>query len=111
MSLAAKGHLLRIFLSERERHGRVPLYEWIVRKARERGLAGATVLRGLSGFGARSQIHTAKVLRLSVDLPIVIEIIDSIEKVDRFLEEIDDEIRHGLATVEEVDVRFYRDGT
>jgi PII-like signaling protein len=88
----------------------VPLYEWLVRRARDHGLAGATVLRGLEGFGASSRLHTAKILRLSSDLPIVVEIVDTIEKIDSFLPVIDEAVGEGLATVEKVDVRFYRGG-
>ena len=87
------------------------LYEWIVRKAREQGLAGATVLRGLEGFGAHSRVHTAKILRLSIDLPIVVEIVDSLEKIEAFLPAVDGAIREGLATLERVQIRFYRSGT
>ena len=103
--------MLRIFIGERDKHGRVPLYEWIVRKAHEHGLAGATVLRGLEGFGAKNHIHTAKILRLSSDLPIVIEIVDTKEKIEAFLPEIDGAITEGLATLEKVEVRFYRSGS
>lgn len=108
MMLPVDGHLLRIFIGEDDKHGRTPLYEWIVRTAREKGLAGATVLRGLEGFGASSRVHTAKILRLSSDLPIVIEIVDTIEKIEAFLEVVDSEIREGMATVEKVQIRFYR---
>jgi PII-like signaling protein len=94
-----KGHLLRIFIGETDRHEGRPLYEWIVHRAREHGLAGATVLRGLEGFGAHSRIHTAKVLRLSADLPIVIEIVDTREKIEDFLPVIDGAITEGLATL------------
>jgi PII-like signaling protein len=88
----------------------MPLYEWIVRKAREHGLAGATVLRGLEGFGAHSRVHTAKILRLSTDLPIVIEIVDRPEQIEAFLPLVDAAISEGLATVERVQIRFYRSG-
>jgi PII-like signaling protein len=88
----------------------MPLFEWIVREARKQELAGATVLRGLEGFGARSLLHTAKILRLSSDLPIVIEIIDREDKIEAFLPHIDGAISEGLATVEKVEVRFYRSG-
>jgi PII-like signaling protein len=108
--LPREGHLLRIFLGESDRHEGLPLYEWLVRKAREQGLAGATVLRGLEGFGAHSRLHTAKILRLSTDLPIVIEIVDTIEKIEAFLPVVDAAVVEGLATVEKVDVRFYRSG-
>ena len=110
MVLPREGHLLRIFIGESDRHQGTPLYEWIVRKAREQGLAGATVLRGLEGFGAQSRLHTAKVLRLSSDLPIVIEIVDTIQKIEAFLPIIDGAIREGMATLERVDIRFYRSG-
>jgi hypothetical protein len=110
MTLAHHGKLLRIFIGESDKHEGLPLYEWIVRKARESGLAGATVLRGLEGYGARSRLHTTKVLRLSSDLPIVIEIVDTEEKIESFLPLIDVAVGEGLATVERVEVRFYRSG-
>jgi PII-like signaling protein len=110
MMLPEEGHLLRIFVGESDRHGGLPLYEWIVRQARERGLAGATVLRGVEGFGAHSRLHTAKILRLSEDLPIVIEIVDSKEKIEAFLPVIDTAIPEGLATLEKVQIRLYRSG-
>ena len=110
MVLPREGHLLRIYIGESDRHEGLPLYEWIVRRAREQGLAGATVLRGLEGFGAHSRLHTAKVLRLSSDLPIVVEIVDTITKIEAFLPVIDGAVREGLATVERVDIRFYRSG-
>ena len=108
MTLTRKGHLLRIFIGESDQHEGVPLYEWLVRRAREHGLAGATVLRGLEGLGASSRLHTAKILRLSSDLPIVVEIVDTIDKIESFLPVIDEAVNEGLATVEKVDVRFYR---
>lgn len=110
MILPREGHLLRIFLGESDRHEGVPLHEWLVRRAREHGLAGATVLRGLAGFGAHSRLHTAKILRLSTDLPIVVEIVDTKEKIEAFLPVVDGAVVEGLATVEKVDVRFYRSG-
>ena len=110
MMLPKDGTLLRIFIGESDKHQGSPLYEWIVRKAREQGLAGATVLRGLEGFGAHSRLHTAKVLRLATDLPIVIEIVDTEENIQAFLPAIDDAIGEGLATLEKVEVRFYRSG-
>ena len=111
MILPSDGKLLRIFIGENDRHEGQALYEWIVRKAREHGLAGATVLRGLEGFGAHSRLHTAKILRLSNELPIVVEIVDTEEKVESFLPLIDDAVGEGLATVERVEVRFYRSGS
>ena len=110
MTLPSDGKLLRIFIGEDDKHAGLPLFEWIVRKAREEGLAGATVLRGLEGFGARSRLHTAKILRLSSDLPVIVEIVDTEEKIETFLPLIDDAIGEGLATVEKVEVRFYRSG-
>lgn len=110
MVLPKDGHLLRIFIGENDRHEGMPLFEWIVREARRNGLAGATVLRGLEGFGAHSRLHTAKVLRLSVDLPIVIEIVDTREKIEAFVPVIDDAIDEGMATLEKVEIRFYRSG-
>ena len=111
MVLPKEGSLLRIFIGESDKHEGVALYEWIVRKARQQGLAGATVLRGLEGFGAHSRVHTAKILRLSTDLPIVVEIVDSLEKIEAFLPAVDGAIREGLATLERVQIRFYRSGT
>ena len=110
MVLPREGHLLRIFIGESDKYEGIPLFEWIVRKAREQGLAGATVLRGLEGFGAHSRLHTAKILRLSTDLPIVVEIVDTIEKIESFLPLVDTAIQEGLATIEKVEVRFYRSG-
>ena len=110
MTLPEEGALLRIFIGEDDRQDGHPLYEWLVKQARERGLAGATVLRGIMGFGAHSRMHTAKILRLSEDLPIIVEIVDTKEKIEAFLPVIDHAIREGLATVEKVNVRFYRAG-
>ncbi len=108
--LQEEGQLLRIFIGENDKYERQPLYEWIVRKAQEFGLAGATVFRGLEGFGAHSQVHTAKILRLSSDLPIVIEIVDTSEKIEQFMPIIDHAIQEGLATLEKATIRFYRGG-
>jgi hypothetical protein len=110
MVLPQEGSLLRIFIGESDKHDGAPLYEWIVRQARQHGLAGATVLRGVEGYGARSRLHTAKILRLSEDLPIVIEIIDTRDKIEAFLPTIDAAIPEGLATIERVEIRFYRSG-
>ncbi len=110
MTLPKQGKLLRIFIGENDRHEGLPLYEWIVRRARENGLAGATVLRGLEGYGAHSRLHKAKILRLSSDLPLVVEIVDTEEKIQSFLPLIDDAVGEGLATVERVEVHFYRSG-
>ncbi len=101
---------IRFFPTSISRLVRQPLYEWIVRKEREFGLAGATVFRGLEGFGAHSRVHTAKILRLSSDLPIVIEIVDASEKIEQFMPIIDDAIKERLATLEKAPIRFYRGG-
>jgi uncharacterized protein len=108
MTLPQEGYLLRIFVGENDRHGGKPLYEWLVTEARAHGLAGATVLRGVMGFGAHSKIHAAKIERLSEDLPLVIEIVDTRENLERFLSDIDGAIGAGMATMEKAEVRFYR---
>jgi PII-like signaling protein len=110
MTLPKNGKLLRIFIGESDKHEGLPLYEWIVRQAQENGLAGATVLRGLEGYGAHSRLHKAKILRLASDLPLVVEIVDTEEKIQAFLPLIDDAVSEGLATVEKVEVHFYRSG-
>lgn len=108
MKTEGDGLLLRIFVGESDTwHGR-PLYEEIVRRARERDLAGATVLRGIEGFGAHSRIHTSRILRLSEDLPVVIEIVDEAERIEAVLPEFDELIREGLITLERVRVIAYR---
>ena len=110
MMLPEEGYLLRIFIGESDRHDGKLLYEWIVLKAREVGLAGATVMRGMMGFGAHSRLHTFKIERLSQDLPIIVEIVDAREKLEKFLSLIDKEIEEGLATLEEIQIHFYRSG-
>lgn len=107
MQLPRDAALLRIFIGEDDKHGSVPLYEAIVLKAREMQLAGATMLRGPMGFGHSSHLHTTKILRLSQDLPIVIEIVDSREKIDAFLPALGDMIGSGLVTLEKVQVIQY----
>lgn len=108
MKLPEDGKLLRIFIGESDRWHQQPLYEAIVMKARELGLAGATVLRGPMGFGANSHLHTAKILRLSMDLPMVIEIVDSEAKINRLLPALDEMVLEGLVTLEDVRVIKYR---
>jgi len=110
MLIPREGILLRIFLGEKDRHEGEALYDWIVRSARARGLAGATVLRGIEGYGANSHLHTATILRLSTDLPIVVEIVDAAEKIEAFVEEIGDAIGGGMITMEKVQVRVYQAG-
>ena len=107
MHVPEAGCLLRIFVGESDRHDGAPLYEAIVLEARKAGLAGATVLRSPLGFGKGSRLHTAKVLRLSDDLPMVVEIVDSQEKVDAFLPRLDAMMTGGLVTMEKVKVIRY----
>ena len=104
------GKLIRLHLSQADKHEGQPLYEAIVLAAREAQLAGATVLRGPMGFGKSSHLHTAKILRLSMDLPLVIEIVDSEGKINSFLPTLDKMIGGGLVTLEKVKVLHYRSG-
>ena len=108
MTLPEEAELLRIFVGESDKHHGRPLYEVIVEEARRKGLAGATVLRGTLGFGAHSRIHTAKILRLSEDLPMIIEIVDKPERIAEFLPELDQIMDEGLVTLEKVRVIIYR---
>jgi PII-like signaling protein len=110
MNLPEEAVLLRIFIGESDRWKHEPLYEAIVKRAREVHLAGATVLRGPMGFGKSSRLHTAKILRLSMDLPIVIEIVDSEEKINGFLPALDEMMGGGLVTLEKAKVIRYRHG-
>ena len=106
--LTGERTLMRIHIGERDKYHGKPLYEAIVLLLRERGYAGATVFRGIMGFGASAGIHSEKVLRLSLDLPIVVEIVDTRDKLETFLAEIDPLIHEGLATLEAAEIRFYR---
>lgn len=108
MKLEGEAQLLRIFVGESDKWHGTPVYEAIVLKARELHLAGATVLRGPMGFGKHSRLHTVKVLRLSEDLPIIVEIVDSKEKIDTLLPHIDEMVKDGLITLEKVHVITYR---
>ncbi len=110
MKLPEEGMLLRVFVGENDMCVGKALYEWIVLKARELNLAGATVTRGLMGFGAHSRMHTAKLLRLSEDLPVVIEIVDTLEKLETLLPFLDENVKEGLITLEKVRVIKYRHG-
>jgi uncharacterized protein len=108
MKIEGEGHLLRILIGESDHwHGR-PLHEAILLAAREQGLAGCTVIRGMAGFGATSLIHTVKILRLSEDLPMVIEIVDKSERINEFLPKLDEMVSDGLVTLEKVNVLIYR---
>src|SRR5580698_11067326 len=108
MKIPTEGKLLRIFIGEKDRWHGLPLYEAIVNAARKEKLAGATVLKGCMGFGCKSHMHTAKILRLSEDLPMVIEIVDSEEKIMAFLPHLDEMVAEGLITLEKVNVIMYR---
>jgi uncharacterized protein len=109
MQLPEQGLLLRIFIGESDHHAGKPLYEWIVLQAREKGLAGATVLRGMMGFGANTrQIHTFKIEALSEDLPIIVEVVDTEENIEKFLDVITPHIPAGLVTVEKARIKFYK---
>ena len=111
MKLPTEGKLLRIFVGEADRWEGKPLYQAIVEAARQRGLAGATAWKGFMGFGANSRVHTAKVLRLSEDLPVVIEIVDAPEKIEEFLPTLDGMVQEGLVTLERAEVIHYRHRT
>jgi len=108
MNLPEEGCLLRIFVGDSKRHEGKPLYDYIVRQAREQGLAGATVFRGMMGFGASSRIHTSKILRLSEDLPVLIEIVDTRGNLESFLKRINPMVKDGLVTLEKAQVQIYR---
>jgi uncharacterized protein len=108
MKIPEQGKLLRIFIGESDKSGHLPLYEAIVKLAKEKGLAGATVFKGVQGFGANSRVHTNKILRLSEDLPMVIEIVDDEQKIDAFIPLLDGMIQEGLVTVEKAQVILYR---
>ena len=108
MKVTGEGKLLRIFIGESDRCQDRSLYEAIVRKARALGLAGATVWRGIEGYGARSRIHTAKILRLSEDLPILIEVVDEEDRIRAVLPELDEMVGDGLITLEKIEVLAYR---
>jgi PII-like signaling protein len=110
MTIPTEGKLLRIFIGEGDRWDGRPLYEAIVLEARKRGLAGATVVKGFMGFGAHSRIHTAKLLELSQDLPIVIEIVDAPDKIEAFMPDLERMVGDGLITLERAEVLLYRPG-
>lgn len=108
MKLSEEGQLLRVFIGESDSWESQPLFRAIVLKARELGLAGATVLRGPMGFGANSRVHTTKLLELSTDLPVVVEIVDSAEKIQSLLPFLDEAVAEGLITIEAVRILRYR---
>jgi hypothetical protein len=110
MTLSGEAKLVRIFIGESDQWDGRPLYEALVHRAREEGLAGATVLRGIEGFGAGSVVHTARILRLSQDLPIVVELVDVTERIDPFLDIIAEMVHEGLITSERVEILHYQTG-
>ena len=110
MKIPSNGKLLRVFLGENDKWNGRPLYEEIVLLARQKGMAGATAIKGFMGFGCKSHMHTAKLLRLSEDLPVIIEIVDSEEKINGFLPHLDAMVKEGLVTVEAANVILYRAG-
>ena len=110
MSLPTEGKLLRIFIGEADRWEGRPLYEAVVLEARKRGLAGATVVKGFMGFGAHSRIHTEKLLELSQDLPIIVEIVDAPGKIEAFMPDLEAMVGDGLITLERAEVLLYRPG-
>jgi PII-like signaling protein len=111
MTLPTEGKLLRIFVGDMDRWQGRPLYEAIVEAAKTRGLAGATVWKGCMGFGKHSRLHTAKVLRLSEDLPVVVEIVDAADKIEAFLPDLDRMVTEGLVTIERAEIILYRGPT
>ncbi len=108
MNLPSNAELLRVFIGEEDKYKHKPLYEAIVEQARERGMAGATVLKGCMGFGANSRMHTSKLLRISEDMPIIVEIIDKPERIAEFIPILDSIMEEGLVTIEQVNVIIYR---
>jgi PII-like signaling protein len=108
MRFSGEGKLLRIFIGESDHYEGKPLYQALVERARSEGLAGATVIRGIEGYGASSHVHTSRILRLSEDLPIIIEIVDTAENVERILPMVDEMVGDGMVTVERVEVLTYR---
>ncbi|MDI6816583.1 MAG: DUF190 domain-containing protein [Actinomycetota bacterium] len=108
MKITGPGKLLRIFISESDHWNHEPLYTAIVRRAHDEGLAGATVIRGIESFGAHSRIHTMRILRLSEELPVIIEIVDGEERINAFLPILDEMVDEGLVTIENVEILKYR---
>lgn len=107
--MSSRGELLRIYIGQSDSYEGIPLFEWIVKKARQRGLANATVVRGLEGFSARGRVHTAKIMRLSSNLPLIVEIVDTPQNIEDFLPIIEEAIQGGMVTIENIRIRLYRD--
>lgn len=110
MILTDEGYILRIYIGEDHRHEHLPLYEWLTRTALDHGLAGVTVIRGVMGFGARSRLAAGGIARLSADSTAVVEIVDRRDKLEAFLQNVDHAISEGLATLERLEICFYRSG-
>jgi hypothetical protein len=108
MKIPANGKLLRVFIGEQDKWHGQPLYEAIIHLAKKEGMAGATAIKGFMGFGCKSHMHTTKLLRLSEDLPIIVEIVDSEEKIGKFLPHLDEMVKEGLITLEKANVIMYR---
>jgi PII-like signaling protein len=108
VKIEGKGKLLRIFIGESDTYNHKPLYEAIVEKAREMGLAGATVVRGIEGFGAKSHLHTTRILRLSEDLPVVLEFVDIEDRITPFMHVVDELVTEGMVTLEDIEIIAYR---
>jgi uncharacterized protein len=108
MKLPSDGKLLRIFIGEKDKWNGKPLHEAIIKLAKEKGMAGATAIKGFMGFGAKSRMHTAKLLELSEDLPIIIEIVDKEERINQFLPQLDEMVKEGLVTLEKANIVMYR---
>ena len=106
--LPGNAYRMRIYIAEDDRYEGIPLYEWIIRKAKNFGLAGATVFRGVEGFGACREIHTTRILMMSEKLPIIMEIVDHLDILERFIPEIEPAIEEGLVTVEPVEVKIFK---
>ncbi len=107
MNTSSEGYLLRIFVGESDKKEGMPLYEWLIRRAKEEKLAGATAIRGIESFGERSQLHTAKILQLSTDLPIIVEVVDTCEKIDAFMPIVESGLTGGMVTLQKVQIRVY----
>lgn len=106
--LGSTGQVLRVFVGETDKYQGVLVYEWLLKKAKEHGLAGGTAVRGIAGFGAHSQMHSSKILDISANLPVVIEIIDMPDKIEQFLPFVEEAIKEGLATIEPAQIRLFR---
>ena len=107
MSTLIEGLMLKIYVAEADKKDHLPLYEWVIRKAKDSGIAGATAFRAISGYGSHHQIHSAKILDLSINLPVLIEMVDSKEKIEQFLNDLES-VKEGLMTIQTVNLRIYQ---